>query len=94
MIEFTKSIEKDELRSISKMAIRSVEKENEWKKLNEKSLPKRKLKALAKLWAMELFSEEFSKELDKKNILPTYRDHFYYPKLKELPIGIKRMSFT
>lgn len=42
---------------------------------------------LAKEWKLDLYSEEFSLELDKQNIWPSNRHRFYYPKLKELPKG-------
>lgn len=45
------------------------------------------LKALSNKVNLDLFSEEFSIELDKQNIWPCHRDRFCYPKLKELPNG-------
>ncbi|CAF0890984.1 unnamed protein product [Brachionus calyciflorus] len=42
------------------------------------------LDALANEWNLDLFSEEFSLELDKRNIWPSNRDKFHYPKLKDL----------
>lgn len=43
------------------------------------------LSNLATEWQMDLYSEEFSKELDNQNIWPSNRHRFYYPKLKDLP---------
>ena len=55
--------------------------------INEISDPLRQLNELAKNWKLDIFSEEFSKELDSKNLWPHYRNKFYYPKLKDLPKG-------
>ena len=45
------------------------------------------LKDLAKKWNLDIYSEEFSQELDKSRICPSFRERFYYPKLKDLPNG-------
>ncbi len=45
------------------------------------------LKSQAKKWNLDIYSETFAKELDEKNIYPTYRDEFHYPKLKNLSKG-------
>ena len=46
------------------------------------------LKSLASSWQIEdFYSEEFSIQLDKKEVVPSFRDKFYYPKLKDLPNG-------
>lgn len=45
------------------------------------------LKSLAEKWNMNIYSEEFSQQLDKCNYWPHYRERFHYPKLKDLPNG-------
>ncbi len=46
--------------------------------------PIEKLTELANDWNMDLYSKEFSEELDNSGIWPHYREKFYYPKLKDL----------
>jgi hypothetical protein len=55
--------------------------------INETS-PSSQLKYLAEKWKMNIYSEEFSHQLDKCNYWPHYRERFHYPKLKDLPNGI------
>ena len=44
------------------------------------------LKALASSWEInDIFTENFSIEIDKKNTFPYFRDLFYIPILKDLP---------
>lgn len=43
------------------------------------------LSSLASDWCIDLSSEQFAAELDKRNIYPCNRDKFCYPKLKDLP---------
>lgn len=48
---------------------------------------------LSNLWNLNPFSKEFSIQLDKSNIWPTYRDRFYYPKLKDLtPVNLNSIE--
>ena len=46
------------------------------------------LKDLAKKWNLDFYSEEFARALDKNRICPSFREKFYYPKLKDLPNGL------
>ena len=46
------------------------------------------LKNLAEKWNMNIYSEEFSKQLDKCNYWPHHRDRFHYPKINDLPNGM------
>lgn len=43
---------------------------------------------LANEWNMNVFSEEFSSELDKRALWPHYRERFHYPKAKDLSKGM------
>jgi len=50
--------------------------------------PFAQLKSLAEKWNLEIYSEEFSQQLDKCNYWPHYRERFHYPKIKDLPNGM------
>lgn len=54
-------------------------------KQNLNSHPFDILKNFATLWNLDVFSEEFSTQLDKRNIWPSLREKFFYPKIKDLP---------
>ena len=48
--------------------------------------PLDELKSLASKWKFEdIYSEEFALGLDQKNVYPSSRNKFYYPKVKDLP---------
>jgi hypothetical protein len=47
--------------------------------------PLEQLKDLATQWKLDIYSEEFAQELDKRNLWPTNRDNFFYPKVKDIP---------
>lgn len=50
--------------------------------------PLDELNSLASKWQIEdIYSEEFARELDLRNVYPSNRNKFYYPKLKDLPTG-------
>lgn len=53
--------------------------------INNDLHPFENLLNLSKTWNQEVFSEEFSVELDNSNIWPTFRDKFHYPLSKDLP---------
>jgi len=40
---------------------------------------------LASEWGLDVYSDEFAAELDKRQIWPCLRDKFHYPKVKDLP---------
>jgi hypothetical protein len=45
------------------------------------------MKELSKKCNLDFYSEEFSLELDKSRFMPSFREKFYYPKIKDLPKG-------
>ena len=47
--------------------------------------PFNKLEDLAAKWKLDVYSEDFAKELDNRNIWPSMREEFHYPKIKDLP---------
>ena len=47
--------------------------------------PFEELKSIAAQLGLDVFSEEFSEDIDRRHIYPTHRERFYYPKLKDLP---------
>ena len=49
------------------------------------SHPFDELKSLSVQLDLDVYSEEFSEEIDRRQIYPTYRERFYYPKLRDLP---------
>lgn len=55
------------------------------------------LKTLAASWDInDIFTEEFSIQIDKKNVFPCFRDLFYIPMLKDLPEGkhfLRKINF-
>jgi hypothetical protein len=50
------------------------------------------LKKLADEWNIDFYSKTFALKLDQSNLWPTYKDRFYYPKLKYQPKGIKNLK--
>ena len=54
-------------------------------KYDKFSHPSEVLHHLANKWNLTIFSEDFAKSLDDCAIWPSYRNEFYYPKLKDLP---------
>jgi hypothetical protein len=42
---------------------------------------------LAKKLNLDLNSKEFAVKLDESNLWPSYRERFFYPKIKDLPKG-------
>ena len=54
-------------------------------KLSENEHPVEELKKLATNWNLNFNSEIYAKELDKRNVYPTNRGRFHYPKMCELP---------
>ena len=47
--------------------------------------PFNKLEDLAASWNLDVYSDDFAKELDNRKIWPSMRDKFHYPKIKDLP---------
>lgn len=47
--------------------------------------PFEKLKSFADACNLDVYSEAFAQELDKRKMWPCLRDKFFYPKIKELP---------
>ena len=45
------------------------------------------MKEMSNKWNMDFYSEEFSIELDKRRFMPSFREKFCYPKIKDLPKG-------
>jgi len=45
------------------------------------------MKELSKKSSLDFYSEEFSVELDKSRFMPSFREKFYYPKIRDLPKG-------
>ena len=45
------------------------------------------IKELSKKCNLDFYSEEFSIELDKGRFMPSFREKFCYPKIKDLPKG-------
>lgn len=47
--------------------------------------PFNKLENLACEWGLDVYSKEFSIEIDNRKLWPCLRHKFYYPKIKDLP---------
>ena len=47
--------------------------------------PEEQLRDFGDQWNLDVFSKEFALKLDQSNLWPSYRDRFFYPKVKDLP---------
>ena len=55
--------------------------------INNNLAPIDELNKLANKWKLNIFTEEFSNQLDNSNLWPNLRNKFCYPKLKDLSKG-------
>ena len=53
--------------------------------MSKNSNPEQELYELSKKWDVDIYSKEFAIKLDASELWPTYRDKFFYPKIKDLP---------
>jgi kynureninase len=53
--------------------------------MSSTSIPEEQLYEYSKKWGVDIYSKEFAIKLDESKLWPTYRDKFFYPKLKDLP---------
>jgi hypothetical protein len=88
-IELPNKLVKDkENKTTSTKSINNDSNNNNINNTENNNDPLNELKQLADQWNIDFYSQEFAIALDKSNIWPTYRDRFYYPKMKDLPKGL------